>query len=217
MICELFFAPLRFNSTSPSAGSDPLEATLEGESSFGGTEYTVTTGTPQLGSGAHLFGSNAPSYIDPPSFEETLIKARSRSHSSSSAFGNRDLDRPRNDEWDNKQGQVEMGGVFNNPNNAEYMYNDSDNSIEKDPFDTASDMTDQRSDHTQYSHLAGANTNPSAVDPSSVIFHHQLNLPQSAGGSSGGAAPISFSDMVDNRLREQSPDGTSALNYATYV
>ena len=92
------------------------------------------------------------------------------------------------------------------PNHGEYMEENSDDSVDKDPMDTSSDLSDQQSDHTQYSHLAGAN----------VIHHHQISVPTSAGSSSGGAAPPSFSEMVDSRLRQQSPEA-QPINYDTYV
>lgn len=213
---------IRFGSASPSVSGTgpPLDAVLEGEiSSFGGTEYTGTTGTPQLstGSRARLLGLNAPSYIDPPSFEETVMKTQSRSQSASSAHGNRDFDKPTTN-WDHNELESKIdfppSEVFGNP---DYTYDDSDNSIEKNQMETASDETDHDglSDHTQYSHLADINQVTSVNGAG--VFHHQLNLPMSA--SSSGGVPMSFREMVDNRLlHAQSPDESeSPLNYATYV
>lgn len=203
-----------------------MEAALEAGSSYG-TDFTLTgTGTPQLSvaSSARLLGS-APSYIDPPSFEETVFKSdRSRSQSATSGGGGMH-------EWaEQQQGSSgnhtpkSPGDVFMSPNGMEYVYDDSDNSIEKEhlQLDGLSDI-DQQSDHTEYSHLAGANlgaSNGFVPQATAGVFHHQLSLPRSAGGSSsGGAAPqFSFSEMVDNRLQAQSPDDPgSPLNYATYV
>lgn len=170
---------------------------------FGGS---VATGTPQLSMGsAAKLNAPAPCYIDPPSFEETVMQGRSCSHSASSAF-NPDFDRPVR-EWDMEHGsgtEFPPGG-FNNPGMA-YTYEDSENSMEKNPDDLVSDETDRESEHTQYSHLAGV------VQPS----HHQLNLPLSASSSAG--VPMSFGEMVDNRLlRMQSEDVELPNNYATNV
>lgn len=202
----------RFSSTSPTgsrAGVDPVE----GGSLFGGT---VTTGTPQLsmGSAAQLLNAHAPSYIDPPSFEETVMHSRSRSHSATSAY-NQDFNRPVRD-WDEEQGSgIDLPPHgFNNPSVA-YAYEDSENSIEKNPDDLVSDDTDRESEHTQYSHLAGV-AQPSPGGERPAAFHHQLNLPLSASSSAG--MPMSFGEMVDNRLlRGQSEDTELPLNYATYV
>lgn len=172
----------------------------------------MTTGTPQLsGSGVRLVNAPAPCYIDPPSFEETVM--RSRSHSTSPGF-NRDFDKPVR-EWDEEHGSgIEFPhGGFNNA----YTYEDSETSIEKNPDDLISDDTDRESEHTQYSHLAGVVVQPSSSPTrGKPVFHHQLNLPLSASSSAG--VPISIGEMVDNRLlRMQSEDIEMTNNYATNV
>lgn len=103
---------------------------------------------------------------------------------------------------------------FNNPS-MEYAYEDSETSIEKNPDDLVSDDTDRESQHTQYSHLAGV-VQPSPGGSRGQISHHQLNLPLSASSSAG--APMSFGEMVDNRLlRMQSKDIELHDKYATNV
>lgn len=182
---------------------------LEAESSFGGTDYT--TGTPQLsaGSGVRLL-QHAPSYIDPPAFEESVTKSRSRSASANSR-------KTENGEgvWDNKRNDYVMmqpgyssvspsskmapHGIFSPPHsntstlhncgNMEYNYDDSDNSVEKKTVESLSEDTepDDASEYTQYSHLA---TVSGGIDVSMPVFNsdHQSSLPRlgvNAGGSSG--------------------------------
>ena len=197
---------------------------MEGGSLFG----TITTGTPQLstGSAARLLNAPAPSYIDPPPFEETVM--RSRSQSAHSAYAH-DFDKPVRD-WDIEQGSgLDLPPTgFPNPGVA-YTFDDSDNSMDKN----ADDFDDTESERTQYSHLAGAieknlagiqqrtsplqqQTSPLQQSPGTRVFHHQLNLPLSASSSAG--VPMSVGEIVDNRLlREQSEDTESPINYATYV
>ena len=214
----------RFGSNSP-----PGEA-VERESSLGGgaNEYTIA-GTPQLSTGGsstrmilHNTNSDAPSYIDPPSFEETVMKARSRSQSAASA--SYAMENNPGTDWDNEEEtklDFPIGGMPNN----DYVFDDSDNSIEKNPVESVlSEETDRFSDHTQYSHLAAINPLSSPA-PTTIldqrgntsIFHHQLNLPMSANSTDSRGTPTSFSEMVQNRLSAQSEDENTALNYATYV
>lgn len=176
-----------------------------------------------MGSAARLINAPAPSYIDPPPFEETVM--RSRSHSAYS----RDFDKPVQD-WDIEQGsgseippngfelspnEFELSKGFTNPSVA-YAFDDSDNSIEKNPEDFASEDTDRESEHTQYSHLAEAVPGGMQKSPGAQVFHHQLTLPLSTCSSAG--APVSVGELVDNRLlRPQSEDAESPINYATYV
>ena len=208
---------------------------MERESSLGGgTEYTIT-GTPSVGSSARLIGHHphgAPSYIDPPSFEETVIKARSRSHSAASAAYGMELEHTASMtgmDWDPEQGSKIDFPITGIPTDlADYIYDDSDNSIEKAPV-----SEDALSDHTEYSHLASLSTAGVPTTPTTAIttvstspngqgstsfFHHQLNLPTSASSTESKGAPISFGEMVHNRLSTQSEDEVNAtLNYATYV
>lgn len=174
---------------------------LEAESSFGGTD--LTTGTPQfpVSSGVKLL-QQAPSYIDPPSFEETIVKNRSRSHSvaSTNMYGDeRDI-------WENKTDYVVMqpsyssvspstrmvpnNGVLGSShattsdianNNTDYNYDDSDNSVEKKTLDSVqSEGTelDDNSEYTQYSHLAGAGRSADVSMPTfNGNYHSQFSLP----------------------------------------
>lgn len=188
-----------------------------------------------MGSAARLINAPAPSYIDPPPFEETVM--RSRSHSANSAY-TQDFDKPVRD-WDIEQGSglevPDLPNGFANPSVA-YVFDDSDNSIEKNMEDLASEDTDRESEHTQYSHLAEVTPRAGGVQrsPGAQVFHHQLNLPLSACSSAGVPvsapvsvgesvnrlvrAPVSVGELVDNRLlRAQSEDTESPINYATYV
>lgn len=193
-----------FGSISPSSSRrDNLDVNLEAGSSYGGT---MTSGTPQLSTGSGVRLLHAPSYIDPPPFEE-MLKNRSRSHSANSAYS-RDVHEPVRD-WDDR---YEAGMQFNN--NTYAGGDDSDTSIEKNTADFASEDTDRESEHTQYSHLAGAFQGKQPLG--GPTFHHQLNIPLSASSSAG--VPMTFGEMVDNRLlREQPDDAEMPLSHATYV
>lgn len=163
--------------------------------------------------------NTAPSYIDPPSFEETVINAGKRTHSAASTY-NRDFNMPVRDLQDIGSKVPPLSGIFNNNNLSSEYYDDSDvSTIEKNPIDTNSDDLDTVSEHTQYSHLAGAYpTSAKTTGPSTneAMFHHQLNLPLSASSSAG--VPMTFGEIVDNRLlRQQSPEEPFQVNYATNV
>ena len=96
----------------------------------------------------------------------------------------------------------------------EFAYDDSDNSIEKNPMDLTSEAdTDLESEHTHYSHLAGAvidkrgtmGVGKTSVQPLQGIkggppatFHHQLKLPLST--CSSGGKPVTARQIVDQRL-----------------
>ena len=180
--------------------------------------------------------TNAPSYIDPPSFEETVMKTRSRSHSATSASYGIEHHTPTNgSDWDNEE-DSKIDFPLGLPNKlSEYVYDDSDNSIEKNPPETTSDDSDNLSDHTQYSHLAPVGSGQTAAvnpmsslvsSPASVVtpgqgnafnFHHQLNLPTSTRSTGSRATPTTFGEMVHNRLSAQSEDENIAVNYATNV
>ncbi len=168
------------------------------------------------------------------------MKARSRSQSATSAsFGIENNIPMTVADWDNEQGSkidFPFSGIRGVVPNEEYVYEESENSIEKNPVESVlSEDTDRFSDHTQYSHLAAVNpivNSPTSLvnSPTSLVSgqgregapvfhhnHHQLNLPTSANSTESRGTPISFGEMVHNRLSAQSEDDSSAVNYATYV
>ena len=207
---------------------------MEGESSIGGgTDYTYTSGF-TYGSDGRLI--QAPSYIDPPSFEET-VKSRSRSHSAASAYNQgRAFENPvANDHnWDDEQESSTPvpsdRGAFSPTNNIvnEYNYEDSDNSIEKKTVESYSEDTDPDcSQYTQYSHLAPKEpTTPvsNIAMPMMSPNHHQINLPvsprernQTLSPHFLGGRPMSIGGLVHARLKSPSPENEIDLNCATYV
>lgn len=218
-MCHIFYK-CSFGSGSPtSSRADPLE----GESSFGGTDYT---GTPQLSnySGKRLL-QQAPSYIDPPPFKETIVHMRSRTQSANSAYSR---DYKHVPEWVGKEGPVSPfsnSGISShelflshnpNPNNNTEL-SESDNSIEKNTAETLSEV----SDHTQYSHLAPTQS-PTSTRPQ---HHHQVSfsspLPLVLSNSTGDRhlphGGISSGRLAQGKDHEQSPEAEITTDYDTYV
>ena len=150
------------------------------------------------------------------------MNAGKRTHSAASTY-NRDFDIPMRDLEDavrdlqDIESKAPLTGMFNNNLSSEYTYEDSEvSTIEKNPIDTNSDDLDTLSEHTQYSHLAGAYPTSAKSTGTEATFHHQLNLPLSASSSAG--VPMTFGEIVDNRLlRQQSPEEMLQVNYATNV
>ena len=184
---------------------------IEGDSLFNGTSCSYTTGTPQLSLGSSARLIEAPSYIDPPSFEETVLKNRSRTQSMSSIY---------RQGFDDPKENYEQHHVTNGPsqvilsplnNTREFSYDESDNSIDKNLAESLSGETDG-SEYTHYSHLAGAFGAKTSMPV--VSNHHKLNLPISA-DSTTGKAPVSIGELVHNRLSTDLQ--VSSVNCDTYV
>ena len=159
----------------------------------------------------------SPSYINPPLFEETLIKSRSRSQSRTSANSRILGSREEGDVLEKKNGFVVIQsppgispcskasscGVFMSSNsmgtfnkkNMEAGYDDCDN-MEKRALESISDgteMVDDASEYTVYSHLAvPGNVTPVFIDN----CHTRLCQPPlgvrgvNAGGMGGSSRDI---------------------------
>lgn len=232
----LSFHAHRFSSNSPTSPrpgcSTENTFKLEADSYFGGMDYTSKTPLSLRVSGVS-HQQSSPSYSDAPSFEETIVKNRSRSQSNSSTNSRNTKNGEERELFEGKSGYMQSPvgfspsckmaphGIFTScpttptfdKNSGEVDNDNIDNSsVAKKRMESVSEGTekDDTSEYTVYSHLAAPRGN--AMPTFNGNYHSQLCLPplgvgtrrMDAGCLGGSSGHLTGGGRGDNVTRAMS-------------